>query len=279
MEQLQKNSRQTQTMINIGRAADLLDREMQEHLRILQRKCQFDYVRIWDIFSRDLMIDIAHVQGAYNFRKLDQVLDLILELHMIPDLDKKEQRVNADVNDTMIYEKGTVMFDSLGAWQRLWSSVLTHWLERYGRECLEKWKVEVWYGGYQIGGYSEYRKLFSDFAETGRLMKEKIPGMQLGGPGIFPGCMSDQTENHFFRQWAAQDMIQQYVVLSPVIRSVTYCWAGTSELMLPSWSLLAGKATAGTTWQTACWSGRDGPSRSCITTMTWAAGGAGWPWG
>ncbi len=30
------------------------------------------------------------------------------------------------------------MFDSLGAWQRLWSSVLTHWLERYGRECLEK---------------------------------------------------------------------------------------------------------------------------------------------
>ncbi len=39
-------------------------------------------------------------------------------------------------------------------------------------------------------------------------MKEKIPGMQLGGPGIFPGCMSDQTENHFFRQWAAQDMIQ-----------------------------------------------------------------------
>ncbi len=107
VEQLQKNSRQTQTMINIGRAADLLDREMQEHLRILQRKCQFDYVRIWDIFSRDLMIDIAHVQGAYNFRKLDQVLDLILELHMIPflDLDKKEQRVNADVNDTMIYEK------------------------------------------------------------------------------------------------------------------------------------------------------------------------------
>lgn len=210
VEQLQKNSRQTQTMINIGRAADLLDREMQEHLRILQRKCQFDYVRIWDIFSRDLMIDIAHVQGAYNFRKLDQVLDLILELHMIPflDLDKKEQRVNADVNDTMIYEKGTVMFDSLGAWQRLWSSVLTHWLERYGRECLEKWKVEVWHGGYQISGCSVQESFFQIFAETGRLMKEKIPGMQLGGPGIFPGCMSDQTENHFFRQWAAQDMIQ-----------------------------------------------------------------------
>ena len=30
----------------------------------------------------------------------------------------------------------------------------------------------------------------------------------------------------------------------------------------PSWSPPAGRATAGTMWQTACWSGRDGPSRS-----------------
>lgn len=70
-------------------------------------------------------------------------------------------------------------------------------------ECLEKWKVEVWYGGYQISGCSVQESFFQIFAETGRLMKKKIPGMQLGGPGIFPGCMSDQTENHFFRQWAA----------------------------------------------------------------------------
>ena len=83
------------------------------------------------------MIDIAHVQGAYNFRKLDQVLDLILELHMIPflDLDKKNNVLMLmSMNTMIIMKKERVMFDSLGAWQRLWSSVLTHWLERYGRE-------------------------------------------------------------------------------------------------------------------------------------------------
>ncbi len=40
-----------QKMINIGPAADLMDQQVQKHILLLKEKLDFEYVRIWGIFS------------------------------------------------------------------------------------------------------------------------------------------------------------------------------------------------------------------------------------
>lgn len=211
--ELQSGQSMTETMVNMGSAAGLLDHEMQEHLRMLQESCHFDYVRIWDIFSRELWIDIENKKGEYNFRKLDQVLDVIVELGLFPflDLDKKEQRINVNVHDQMIYGADMVVFSDLDAWTRLLRAALQHWIERYGEAQVSHWKIEVWYGGYLLQKCSVQESFFQIFAETYRLVRTILPQMQVGGPGIFPGCMSETVENEFLQEWAKRTVLPDFV--------------------------------------------------------------------
>ena len=211
--ELKSGQSMTETMVNMGSAAGLLDHEMQEHLRMLQERCHFDYVRIWDIFSRKLLIDIENEKGEYNFRKLDQVLDVIVKLGIFPflDLDKKERRINVNVHDQMIYGVDMVVFSDLDVWTRLLRAALQHWKERYGEVQMSHWKIEVWYGGYLIKNCSVQESFFQIFAETYRLAREILPQMKVGGPGIFPGCMSETVENEFLQEWAKRAVLPDFV--------------------------------------------------------------------
>ena len=54
-------------MINIGAAEDLLRSEIREHVIYLKEALQFHYVRFWNIFSKDMLIDISSGEEGYNF--------------------------------------------------------------------------------------------------------------------------------------------------------------------------------------------------------------------
>ena len=62
--------------ICVGDAYTILRSEVQKQLREIKRKTGFQYARIWNILSREECFD---GQNGYNFRKLDLVLDFLLE--------------------------------------------------------------------------------------------------------------------------------------------------------------------------------------------------------
>ena len=192
-------------LINIGKAVDLLKTEIQEHIILLRKALNYRYVRFWNIFSKELLIDISNDQGEYNFAKLDQVMDFILSINLKPfiDLEEKIERINENVQSTILYNEKKVEFASINQWERLIETLMRHWIKRYGVEELSEWKIEVWYGGYCISGKNELDSYFTLFKSTYQIVKRYVPDLEVGGCGVFPELVSDSAnrKNFFWKEW------------------------------------------------------------------------------
>lgn len=67
-------------VINIGRASDLLRFDVREQIRYLKENLNFEYVRFWNLFSTDVMIEIKEQNTRYNFKIIDQILIFLMEI-------------------------------------------------------------------------------------------------------------------------------------------------------------------------------------------------------
>ena len=57
--------------INIGVASELLRSEVQEHVMMLKQALGFKYIRFWNIFSPEFLINVDDPKENYNFTRLD----------------------------------------------------------------------------------------------------------------------------------------------------------------------------------------------------------------
>lgn len=172
-------------MINVGRAGDLLRSDMQEHLIILKNELGFRYVRIWDIFSKEIMIDENNAEGNYNFEKIDKVLDFLVENKMIPfiEMGYKPRELHRTIGDQIISEERENPFVSLRQVKRFFKAFARHLLNRYGMAELEKWIFEQWSGENFRMEVSEYR-FFTVFEALYEAFKTLSPKIKVGGGGM-----------------------------------------------------------------------------------------------
>ena len=59
-------------------ASELLRSEVQEHVMMLKQAFDFQYIRFWNFFSSEFLIDVDNQNGNYNFTRLDSVFDFLL---------------------------------------------------------------------------------------------------------------------------------------------------------------------------------------------------------
>ena len=83
---------------------------------------------------------------------------------------------------------------SVEAWELILRSFFRHYLKRYGAEELATWKVEVYFGGYQIRGLDPLESYLQILGTTVRVVKTLIPEIEVGGPGFFPGMGREEDE-------------------------------------------------------------------------------------
>lgn len=76
--------------ICVGDAYTVLQSDVQSQLRDLQKAADIKYARMWNIFSRE---ECYNEKGGCNFRKIDQILDFLLENHMKPYLELGHKEV------------------------------------------------------------------------------------------------------------------------------------------------------------------------------------------
>lgn len=74
-------------VLNIGSVYNLTLANLQYHTLHLMEQLGFGYVRVWNVFSRKLMISDGKRIGGYNYDKLDVVLDFLVSHHALPFLD------------------------------------------------------------------------------------------------------------------------------------------------------------------------------------------------
>ena len=170
-------------LINIGAAEELLKSKIRRHVCIIKEKIGMDYARIWNPFSKEMLI--GYEQGDPNFSRLDDVIDFLLECSIRPfiDLGRKPKRIQREYDDTILYQKDMQGAETLYAW----SSVLMQWMkhlsERYGKQEVEKWYFELWCDEERRDekGIKIWCEQFDAMYE---IIKTYFPNVMVGGYGI-----------------------------------------------------------------------------------------------
>lgn len=174
--------------VGTGRLGLALQKEYIEHLKIVQDAIHFRYMRGHGLFCDDVGIYREYemdgnVHTFYNFTYLDRIMDSYLEHGIRPFLELGLMPEKLKTGEqTIFYWKGNVTPPvSYERWAELVIQTLNHLIERYGREEVILWPVEVWNEPnihFWAGTMEDYFKLYEYSA---RAVKQVDPRIQVGG--------------------------------------------------------------------------------------------------
>lgn len=172
-------------MINIGSVQGLLRSALQEHLLILKREIGFTYVRFWDIFSEDMLIDIKRADGKYNFKRLDTAFDFLVRngLHPFIELGFKPYHLLRTTDNTIISQEREVPFTQVSDCAKVLHPFMAHFVNRYGLSEVEQWYFEQWCDPRLTRGKS-YGDYFALFEQEYHVLKSISPNILVGGAGF-----------------------------------------------------------------------------------------------
>ncbi len=190
-------------MVNVGSANSLLMANTQYHVIYLAENLGVQYVRIWNLFSRQMMVtDGIHI-GNYNYDQLDIVLDLLDQHGLIPFLDFgiRPKTAVKDLENHVYYGEECFEFQSREAWEALVFDFIHHIVKRYGKEKAQQWIFEI---SYDVHHKAQcYREENYDFFNTYlflyKTVKAQLPEAQVGGPMGIPHFPQGFMENFLQR--------------------------------------------------------------------------------
>jgi xylan 1,4-beta-xylosidase len=177
--------------VGTGRLGLALQKEYIDHLKIVQEAVHFRYIRGHGLFCDDVGIyRECEMDGKtstfYNFTYLDRIMDSYLENGIRPFLELGFMPEKLKTGEqTVFYWKGNVTPPvSYEKWADLITNTLNHLIERYGRDEVVTWPVEVWNEPnipFWAGTMEEYFKLYEYSARAVKAVDSRI---QVGGPAI-----------------------------------------------------------------------------------------------
>jgi beta-xylosidase/AraC-like DNA-binding protein len=192
-------------IINIGSAADLMKSEVQEHLLILREGLEFRYVRFWDIFSKELLIDPANTGNGFNFSRLDSVLDFLLTHGLKPhiELGMKPKRIMKNVQEALLMEENQADGLDVEAWEKAAHALVRHLFHRYGRE-VDNWRIELWYNENKWGDPEAEKEYYHMFDKLYGIVREYGDKTEVGGCGLRLHY-NEQKLTGFLKEWAKME--------------------------------------------------------------------------
>lgn len=193
------------TAINIGQASDLQNHEVRKQILRMKDSMHFRYIRFWSLFSDRMIMRNDEEIGQYNFTKLDNILDFLVENGLKPffDMEEKIKRVNRTDKDFLLYEEKNNKVDSLQIWEEFIRQLIMHLVRRYGIEEVNTWKMEVIFDGYCLKGIDPTDSFFQIFKCTYSIIKKHAPHMEIGGCGFFLDylCHLEKRGMNFWEEW------------------------------------------------------------------------------
>lgn len=127
--------------VGTGRLGLALQKEYLDHLKLVQEKIGFQYIRGHGLLSdevgiyREVEID-GEMKPFYNFTYIDRILDSYLDLNIRPFIELGFMpSALASGEQTVFYWKGNVTPPKdYNKWRDLIIAVVSHFIERYGIE-------------------------------------------------------------------------------------------------------------------------------------------------
>ena len=186
-------------VINIGYAEDLLRSEVQEHIILLRESLRFEYVRFWNPFSKELLIDINNPEHKYNFSRLDSILDFLVKYDIKPfiELENKPKRVEKTTTSSLIYELFENI-ESMDNWCAVVEAFLRHAVSRYGREAVSGWRFELWLDADRLNDDIYLLNYFEKLKAARSIIRE-YSDAQVGGSGMHGYVKGTEKKSSYIR--------------------------------------------------------------------------------
>lgn len=171
---------------NIGDAYTLLQSDVQDQVKLLKKETGVAYIRIWNLFSNAYCFD---EKEGFNFRKLDQVLDFLIENDLRPYLELGNKPTlfmytpERSIKDQSKEKLGSYKYD---VFCKMIKTFCIHLMNRYGVEELEKWYFEFW-NDPQLHIQEEDSLYYKYFDLLYTTLKQYSKNIKVGGAGFILG--------------------------------------------------------------------------------------------
>lgn len=199
-------------VLNAGRISDLLRFDIQEHILYLVEMLHFQYIRVWDFFSEDMLLNIEGnaANGNYNFVKLDRVFDFLMKNHIKPFLELafKPIVLVKTLDENLVRQPRTCVFSSLRQYDTFLNELIRHFCQRYGEDEVNNWIFELWWSRDQLDKSCEkYLRLFEHTAGN---IKKHAPKASVGGAG-FELLRSSRELKDFLAEWRQGEILPDFL--------------------------------------------------------------------
>ncbi len=172
--------------IGSGHATLALRADWQRQLLRSHQELGFEHVRFHGILSDDMgtLVD-ENNQLIYSFFNTDQVMDFLLSIGMAPfvELSFMPLALSSGTQTVFNYKGSVTPPKKYTAWKELISTIVTHWLDRYGIDKMRNWFFEIWnepnLPSFWTGTQEDYFLLYKNAAEA---IKAVHPDLKVGGP-------------------------------------------------------------------------------------------------
>ncbi len=172
--------------INIGQLSNALSTSFEESFTRAQAQAQFRYVRFYNLFDDNLILPASKNPSTYNFYHLDTIFDYFRNIHILPFIDisykppKAGSRKNPLFDHPDLFGKKKPLEEEL----QILDALLRHFINRYGRTEVSRWRFEIWAPHINILEYTETpAEYWARFDRIRNVIKGLLPDAAVGGPG------------------------------------------------------------------------------------------------
>lgn len=172
-------------MINLGDASLLLRYDVRQQLIFLKEKLNFEYVRFWNIFSGNLMIEMGEKVTKYNFSLLDQIIDFLCANGMKPhiELGVKQNTMYGQIEPSILTKHDRNRIQEIAHNKNFLMEFIRHCIRRYSIKEVNTWCFELEKNSftYESVTIDEYLEVFETMAS---IFKSYAPEVKIGGAGF-----------------------------------------------------------------------------------------------
>lgn len=198
-------------MINLGDAELLLNNRFRKQVMLL-KKFGIKYVKIWNVFTKGMLISNMEGELVYNFTKINEILDFLIDNDFIPHIDLRERSkiISKRVGETLKIDMGKNDFSNK-LLSQLISIFLKHVIKRYGLSTIEKWRFELCIGDSNFKSTHLIEDYLECFSMIHKVCKKYSDRILLGGPGYSEHYHVDEK---IWKLWKNQETKPDFISLS-----------------------------------------------------------------
>lgn len=199
--------------ITVGRAKELLNRDIQNMLIDIQNNIGYEYIKFHGILSDDMMVCTRNDDGLqFRYTLVNMAFDFLLSIGLKPlvQLSFMPLALASNPNKNVCQAPfNTSPPADMTEWNMLIKDFTKHLITRYGREEVSKWPFCVWNEpetSKKMFGFDDNITFFNFYKNTFDTVKEVFPEIKFGSPSVL--SMNDGVSQSWvtlFLKWTEKN--------------------------------------------------------------------------